>query len=104
VKGAEAEKDTVGWMAPLRLWGIDDRIISETPISVGHVVLGPSQKVDAHYHPFVSLFYQLRGGGRAYYGKALDTFVDAEPDDLVYIPAKLVHRLVNPVADLGRPS
>src|SRR5215831_6532078 len=64
-------------------------------ISMRHGILPPGKKASAHYHPFETVIYVIRGKHHTYFGPNLEHCVEVQPGDYVYIPAYTMHQPVN---------
>ena len=64
-------------------------------ISMRHGILPPGKKASAHYHPFETVIYVIRGKHQTNFGPHLEHSIEVHPGDYLYIPAYVVHQPVN---------
>ncbi|MHA1719053.1 MAG: cupin domain-containing protein [Promethearchaeota archaeon] len=57
-----------------------------------HIELKPGESLKKHITPVDACFYILEGNGKVEIG---DEIKDVKKDDLIFSPAKIVHRLFN---------
>jgi uncharacterized RmlC-like cupin family protein len=86
----------------LRAEGCGGKTVGAQSIWVGHVHMDEGVRSGPHHHGEVeSVIYVINGNARFRFGDRLESVVEAQAGDFVFVPPYLVHQEINANAGEG---
>ena len=102
IKPDQRDTSTAQTPGMLRAEGCGGKTVGAQNIWVGHVHMDGGVKSGPHHHGHTeSVIYVISGKARFRFGDRLETTVEADAGDFVFVPPFLVHQEINPTDDAG---
>jgi uncharacterized RmlC-like cupin family protein len=102
VKPEQRDTSTAQTPGMLRAEGCGGKTVGAQSIWVGHVHMDEGVRSGPHHHGEVeSVIYVINGNARFRFGDRLESVVEAQAGDFVFVPPYLVHQEINANAGEG---
>jgi uncharacterized RmlC-like cupin family protein len=103
VKPHQLDEQTAQTTGMRRLAAISHVLVGSEALWAGVMIAEPDTASSVHHHgPLETVVYVLSGQSKVRWGSRLESEVDLEPGDFVFIPPYVPHQEINPSPD--RPT
>ena len=100
IRPEQRDSSTAQTRGMARAEGVGARTVGTESVWLGHVTIDNGVSSGAHHHgQLESAIYVISGHARFRYGEKLESAIEAESGDFVFIPPYLVHQEINASAE-----